>query len=639
MKLQTLLNGLFSRPRPSSPGRRRNAQRFAFRPASLGPEVLEERKLMAVAELADAALLVGHTHPGTHLYINFDGGTAPTDFSGKNFVTIRPFETEANDGALNRGRDIEDILFQVAEVYSPFDVQVQRIYGSGAYSTDSGNTTVFVGGNEANYTYAVDPVGLRNVTFTKNVTGFTPAAFADGQTINHEINTHPYDIGFVDPVGGTSTTFANLVPSYTTETQAGDPTRANIFDIRRSIAHEAGHTFGLEHVRSDGLPDPKPLGKGTVQDIQAYDAPDVFFANQSVPLTTANNTPSGVKFEGILPAYHDAAANQDVTLKTENSYRTLGRVLGFRPQNQPLPLVSDIGTVDKIAQRKAVNLSGVSRIDGYVGSNGDHQVFQYSPSATAVGLGYDRISVQATFGDLRPELLVYDAGGLNLISVVKPSGGVATLTNLKAGPTYLIVVGAVGGDSTGAYIATIEHRTFPLSSATFQPHPTYSLVGSGTSTTTTAVLTNVPHLAAGTQADTTGTTLDLSYVYRPRSLVQVQAIKSYTSKVAPADLTPPTPDATIPDDPTLVVDATADSTAADDLTVVVDTTVVDDPAAPAPADPEAAPIDDAAGDVVSLDLVAMATDPAPADLTDPASDDGTGLLYEFPTVASILSNV
>src|SRR5205085_3805292 len=107
----------------------------------------------------------------------------------------------------------------------------------------------------------------------------------DGQTINHEINTHPYDIALVDPVAGSSSTFASFVSSYTTQTLAINPTRADIAGISSAIAHEAGHTFGLEHVRSDGVTDAKTpkdasgnyiLNKGTVQDIQAYDAPNVF---------------------------------------------------------------------------------------------------------------------------------------------------------------------------------------------------------------------------------------------------------------------------------------------------------------------------------------------------------------------------
>ena len=507
----------------AAPSRRPSAPKFALRPAVEG---LEDRKLMAVVtDLADAVLQVGHTHAGTHLYINFDGGTAPTDFSGTNFVTIRSFETEAGDGALNRDRDIQDILFQVAEVYSPFDVQVERIFGSGAYSTDSGNTTVFVGGNSANTNFAFDAGGVTNYTYTKYLAGFTPAAFADGQTVNQEINTHPYDVAFVDPVAGVATDVAKVIQSYSTETQAGDPTRANIFDIRRSIAHEAGHTFGLDHVRTDGLPDPTAIGTGRVNDVQAYDASNVFFANQRLPLSTVNNSPKGNVFNQTLPAYIDPATSLPVTLVTENSYQTLGRVLGYRTQSGLYSQVADTSTVDPIAQRNVQDASNLSQYDGYIGHNGDHQVVRYTPAPYSVGQAYDRITVHATFGGLRPEILVYDASGVNLISVVKASGSTATLTNIKAGATFTLVFGAANGSTTGAYSVTIEHKSLILVSQVSQIHnpAAQAFLALAGRTGIAKAISSVGHKAvAKLPVDTTGESLDIERIGRLPALAQIQ---------------------------------------------------------------------------------------------------------------------
>src|SRR4051812_12887800 len=85
-------------------------------------EALEARRLMAFTDVSQLAANFGRHDGPTNLYINFDGGTVPIDpvnnpNGGTN--TIRSFETEAGDGSLNRQRDIQDLLFQVAEVYAP----------------------------------------------------------------------------------------------------------------------------------------------------------------------------------------------------------------------------------------------------------------------------------------------------------------------------------------------------------------------------------------------------------------------------------------------------------------------------------------------------------------------------------------
>src|SRR6185312_9405915 len=107
-------------------------------------------------------------------------------------------------------------------------------------------------------------------------------------------NSHPYDIAFMDPVSGT-----NVRSTWSTENGI-----VGMFDITRSIAHEAGHTFGLAHVRSDGSSDPATLGSGTVADVMSYDAANRYFANQTLGITDWNYEPNAPKSTpGLVNGY------------------------------------------------------------------------------------------------------------------------------------------------------------------------------------------------------------------------------------------------------------------------------------------------------------------------------------------------
>jgi hypothetical protein len=99
-----------TRRKPSSARSRRSFLAWA--------EALEDRQLLTLTDVSNVALALGKVHYGTNLYVNFDGGSAPYDTQGDTY-TIRAFETEAGDTGLNRNQDIQDILFQVAEVFSP----------------------------------------------------------------------------------------------------------------------------------------------------------------------------------------------------------------------------------------------------------------------------------------------------------------------------------------------------------------------------------------------------------------------------------------------------------------------------------------------------------------------------------------
>src|SRR5262249_31932700 len=71
-----------------------------------------------------------------------------------------------------------------------------------------------------------------------------------------------------------------------------------------NVCHEAGHPFGLLHVRTDGEPDPTSLGMNPVDpsqtDVMSYDNDKNAFINQSIPMTNYNWDPdsSSAKLQG-----------------------------------------------------------------------------------------------------------------------------------------------------------------------------------------------------------------------------------------------------------------------------------------------------------------------------------------------------
>src|SRR5690349_9836525 len=99
---------------------------------SVALEMLEDRLVLSnttnYSELAQQ--FPRHSGPST-LYLNFDGwvskGISPLWISGKSQA------------------DIQDILYRTSEVFSPFDVEVRRAFGDGAYGSSNGDSTVFIG--------------------------------------------------------------------------------------------------------------------------------------------------------------------------------------------------------------------------------------------------------------------------------------------------------------------------------------------------------------------------------------------------------------------------------------------------------------------------------------------------------------
>lgn len=453
--------------------RRTGGQKIRSRGSKLRVlEILEARTLMTVSDVADAAALLGHVTPGTHLYLNFDGGTVPTDFSGKNFDTIQPFETAAGDTNLtHRDDDIQNILYQVSEVFAPFDVQVVRAYGASNYSLGNGDTTIFIGSNSDTSSTSIVQ---KPFNYTKSAHSFTPNAFVDIQTdanvnlpavfggghvsqLDHQINSDAYDIAFIDPTFGVTSDPTKTVSCLSTITTRAEPTHADVATIRSAIVHEAGHTFGLAHVRTDGGTDTTPLGTGSTSDVMSYDSPNQYFANKALTITSANFNGLTTSFGAATPHYYDNNARKDVTLTTQNSFLALDRVVGARAQNEGTSLVADNTLVDPSVPTTVVNLSNQTIHFGNLARQGDYQAYLFTPQSA--GINYDTVSVKTTTGNLNPIVMVYDSSGTNLLSVSHGRNGVSSLSNLKGGHTYVLVVGALGGVTTGTYEVTIDHKS------------------------------------------------------------------------------------------------------------------------------------------------------------------------------------
>jgi hypothetical protein len=387
--------------------------------ACLSVERLEDRLVLNadVAQLPVA--LGGYPAAGpTHLYMNFDGYTLPPIGS---LVTSQNLSDQV----------IQDTLYRTYEMFAPFNVQVSRLLGNGNFdASGDGGTTVFVGTNLGGDTYTPD----------SNTDYPHPSL-----SLDHRPNSDSNDMAFVNP--------------------GGPNTGTSAVSIAQALAHEAGHTFGLAHVRTDTLPggqfatdavgDPKNF-PGTVGDLMSYNSSGVshtFFANQSLPLTLANFNGTQNTFDSDLTYdYVDNNIGYAFAPNTQNSFLYLQEVLGARPA-LPAFSVAHANSVDPSVQNTfspqndtVVSTDSFITKAGTIVHAGDYAVEQWTAPATET----IQLSVNATGAmTLSPELLAYNGSNPSLDSI----GSTTTSMSLAvtSGVTYDFVVGGHDGTSTGTY--------------------------------------------------------------------------------------------------------------------------------------------------------------------------------------------
>jgi hypothetical protein len=453
----------------------------AERRACLRLENLETRLVPAViTDMTQLALQFSRHAGPTTLYLNFDGSTADG---------VSSFQSTSGD----RNRDIHEILFRTQEFFAPFDVIVRRITGNGNRdSSTPGNSTVFIGDNPA-YGTGTGTAGARpqgadadddGCVCYRTVYGvgapgaavngsgaFTPFSSSDfpsvgNKGVTHRPNSDTYDVAFVDPLYYNATTrqYQNQSPQW----------------IAQSVAHEAGHTFGLVHVLS--APD---------EDVMSYNSPNTRFVNKAFTITDLNYSPSlGTTYHepALQPKWQNTIYGSGIqilttsTITTQNSFTFLKAVLGARSTAGDFANVADPNTVDpSYADGLSYTLGVGSSTTGTIGRQGDWDVLNLKASSS----GWVLVDV-SRYGSstVDPVLMVYDSTGTNLVSFNddRASGDLNSEVRFyaAAGQSFKVVVGGYGGSSTGTYTVstcTYQSPTY-RGGVPISPRPTTPLVPS-----------------------------------------------------------------------------------------------------------------------------------------------------------------
>lgn len=375
------------------------------RPAGLRVESLEDRHVPSavITDYTQIAQMFPR-HSGTsNLLLNFDGWKDEG---------ISPFQTTTG----NRDRDIQDILYRVSETFAPFDVRVLREFGDGAYATDHGDTTIFVGDATQNGD------GVRNI-----VKGWTPPEYSDYPNlavgVDHHPNNDTYDLAYVDPVGFRGSA-GGVIPIL------------NNYEIAKAVSHEAGHTFGLGHVLTD-------VPGGAVNDVMSYTvtAENQFFADQTFPLTNLNGygtTDELVPHWYTLAVDPHGASYVPYKLQTQDSYAILSALLGNRPADDYASVAHSFNVQ---YFTPPVTLPSATTLYGKLERGGDSDAFTYTASLSGQ-VNVRLISPPLGISGYTPEVLVYDSAGVRAYSADATSTLSFTLTK---GEKVSIVVGGHGG--------------------------------------------------------------------------------------------------------------------------------------------------------------------------------------------------
>jgi hypothetical protein len=401
---------------PSGPRADRRA-----RPAVLA---LEDRLVPAApTEMTQLAQLFPR-HPGpTTLYVNFDGRASEH---------VAPFASVSGD----RDQDIQDILFRTAEIFSPFDVQVVRLFGDGNYSASNGDTTVFVGDDSDNGTGTSNRshsfASADNSDFPGNYKGYF-----------HQPNSDSYDVAYVDPVAFDPTIMG--LKSRTPE------------QISQSIAHEAGHTFGLGHVLN--------AAGGALPDIMNYDpdVPNERFVDSPMSLTDLNNPGNGVNEhdDDVIPKWNILVGAGMFSfyvpyrMQTQDSFTYLQAALGPRAADD-FPNVAHDATVDHSGGLPPVIGRG-SSVTGRIDRPGDYDVFDVLTTTTqGLTINVMRAPGMATFN---PVVMVYEGTGLQDLGAFNnnrtATDGYCQVFHVFGAGLHRIVVGAANGNTAGSYVLAL----------------------------------------------------------------------------------------------------------------------------------------------------------------------------------------
>jgi hypothetical protein len=405
----------------SQDGRPRGHRPKRPQPTRLALEGLEERLALNGDVSQLPVTLGGYPASGaTHLAVNFDGGQA-----GPN----APKVTSQNLS----DQTIQDVLYRTYEAFAPFNVQVSRLSGIGKIDTSAGATTVFVGANPSKSDY-------------------TPDNYSDyphpSQSLSHAPHSDSYNLAYVNTTTGGASA------------------------IVQSLAHEAGHTFGLAHVRSDvgtkgqfqtdANGDPAKYA-GTVGDLMGYNnggANRTFFANQSLPLTLYNYhpeiTPPGNQIDSGFQ-YNYVNNNVTFTPSTQNSFLYLQEVLGSRPALSAYSVAHSVALDPSVQKMLVPQLDTLVSADsliqttGSIAHLGDYVVERWTAPADET----IHLTVNAAGGPtLNPVLLAYSDASPFSDSLTETT--TSTSLTVRAGTTYDFVVGGHDGTSTGAFQLTLN---------------------------------------------------------------------------------------------------------------------------------------------------------------------------------------
>jgi hypothetical protein len=434
-------------------------------------ELLEDR--LVLTTMSDVPF--AQPYGPTNLAINFDGenfygkGISANGNNGKVMEAYIPttgskgFAVYGDALGANQDQGIQDTLIRVSELYAPFDVEVQRKVGPGNYLGWRGSTTVFVG----------QSIGTDNTG-----PGTTPAEYVDYPVQDnahwngrgdHIRNSDQYDLAFVD---------------------ASQNQNGAIPAVATAIAHEAGHTFGLAHVRTDGLSGDTPLQQkngSSVPDVMSYiNSPGNlrYFAHDGLPLT-GWNFDNGFKLQDDtqLPNYQ-SKGSMSVKPDTQDSWYCLYQVLGGRPfdPNDTHFHVADAGAIDWRDQSTYVhpnrddvpNTESVFDFQGTITRLGDYDVFEWTAPAS------ETIAVNSTGQNgLSPLLLVYDNNGSmqwNKSGGSQPLNATDTVKN-DSGNNLVYIWDSYGGRSQSLFL---QPNTFAVTQGQSQGDCTISHVPKST---------------------------------------------------------------------------------------------------------------------------------------------------------------